>query len=373
MKHPRRPLRLPKKTRDFPKLLHAELHLTNRCNLRCSFCNQKNYRKGRPAELRYDVLAGAITEMKALGLQDVRLSGGGEPTLCRSFAQIIEHLYKHDVALSCLTTNGLLCDSALLDLLFSGRWSGVEFSLPALCEADWKTITSGPPKGFRTIVENIRRLMERRRATRSHSPLVALSVGIHECTYRHLAKGAALARELGVDILSFHTYNHNRYPKKVIAASEAILKQLNDIKAEEETARHPMIVAYSLKDLCLNEVFTEAYALKEDDAAFKCIDYSGGQCFMPWYGTLLRANGDVSICSAYPELPDLGNIHDRPFKAIWFGKEYRQIRSDFERALRSKTSEVTTHSIPLWCTKYAPSDLGCSLRVSRERLLELYR
>jgi len=331
------------------------------------------YRKSHPAELQYKVLVDTLAQMKSLGLQRVRLSGGGEPTFHRSFQKIIEHLYKHDIVLSNLTTNGLLCDNTMLDLLCSGKWFGIVFSLQVLNEKDWMKITGGPRRGFQKVMKNIRYLVEKKLAAKSSWPYVCLSLGINEFTYRNLTGGYEFAQELGVDVLSFKTYNTYKYSKKVLSASNYILKQLKDIKDDNEMNKRSMSIAYSLKDLKLNEMFSQEYDVQGDESAFYCSDHYNTQCFMPWFGTLIRASGDVSVCCALPpESPVLGNIYDASFKTIWFGKKYTEIRNKFERVLNSKTINTKYLPINIRCTKYARPDEGCSLRVSLERMSKYY-
>ena len=56
--------------------VHAELDLTDRCNVACYFCNQQDLRTKEQIPLKKTT--ELIDEMAEAGLRSVRLSGGGD-------------------------------------------------------------------------------------------------------------------------------------------------------------------------------------------------------------------------------------------------------------------------------------------------------
>src|SRR5260370_42403251 len=56
---------------------HAELDLTDRCNVACYFCNQQDVRT--PQQLPLEKVFLLLDELVAGGLPSLRISGGGDP------------------------------------------------------------------------------------------------------------------------------------------------------------------------------------------------------------------------------------------------------------------------------------------------------
>ena len=167
--------------------------------------------------------------MRELGLKRARFSGGGERTLHPQLRTIIEYLHANGISLSELTTNGLLLDDSLQKLLLQLHWMSVQFSLSASNESDWRKATKGPRGGFTNIISNIKALVRRRRALNSTLPIINVMFGVDRITYSKLTEAYELACDMGVDTVLFSTYNKVVYPKRVLQASDLIVKQLAQI------------------------------------------------------------------------------------------------------------------------------------------------
>src|SRR2546428_12292524 len=85
--------------------VHAELDLTDRCNVACYFCNQQSLRTKEQIPLPR--LSDLIDEMAGNGLRSVRLSGGGDPLFHREILDVLDHLALRSVIVDNLTTNGV--------------------------------------------------------------------------------------------------------------------------------------------------------------------------------------------------------------------------------------------------------------------------
>src|ERR1051325_11875908 len=70
--------------------VHAELDLTDRCNVACYFCNQQDLRTKDSIPL--PKLTDLIDELAEGGLKSVRLSGGGGPLFHPGGGKVSEHL-----------------------------------------------------------------------------------------------------------------------------------------------------------------------------------------------------------------------------------------------------------------------------------------
>lgn len=336
-----------RKTTGFPKPLFAEMHITNRCNIECYFCNQAKLRMHNPVELPYNKIIKALSEMKDMGLSSVMFSGGGEPTLHRSFPDIIKYLSDNEITLLQVITNGMIADKDVLDAMFSARWQSVTFSLNACDANDWSSMTRGPSRGFEKILDNIRYILSKRDSEGLSYPRVMVKFGIDARTWKKLTDAYKLACELGVDDLVITTYNHITYPDYFRTNIDTILKQMRDIYAENQVTGGVKTVGSYLSDLdACNDVVREAIG----EFYF---DNGPPVCFMPWYGTMIAASGDVRPCASGMEsLPSMGNIHKESIRAIWHGKKYQALRDMFEQACFEKNKSAcagTCEAPPDFC------------------------
>ena len=72
---------------------HAELDITNRCNLNRFFCNQGDLKSGK--ELSIDTIKSLLDGFVVNGLRSVRLSGGGESLLHPHIREVFDYLNPH--------------------------------------------------------------------------------------------------------------------------------------------------------------------------------------------------------------------------------------------------------------------------------------
>src|SRR5438477_11132204 len=84
---------------------HAELDLTDRCNVACYFCNQQDLRTKQ--QLSTQCAIRIIDELIAGGLRAVRLSGGGDPLFHSDIARILAYFNENGIVIDNVTTNGV--------------------------------------------------------------------------------------------------------------------------------------------------------------------------------------------------------------------------------------------------------------------------
>ncbi len=347
-----------KKADGFPRPLFAEMHITNKCNINCYFCNQAELRRSNPAELSYDKIVNTLTELKEMGLVSVMFSGGGEPTLHRSFFDIIKFLNANDIILQQVITSGLIADKDVLDAMFSARWRNITFSLHASNGKDWRSMTSGPSRGFEMILNNIRYIIAERTKRGSSTPRVMLKFGVDINTWKKLTDAYRLACELRVDDVAITTYNHITYPDNLQTEIETILKQLKDIYAENEATGGVRTIGYYLADLGV---------LIGEDVGVN-VDNGIPICFMPWYGFMIAASGDVRPCaSGMEKLPSMGNINEESIRAIWNGRKYQMLRDMFEQAYFEKSGGICKKicaKLPDFCNPLS-TNVACCPHMAR--------
>ncbi len=137
--------------------VHAELDLTDRCNVACYFCNQQDLRTKDSIPL--PKLTDLIDELAGNGLKSVRLSGGGDPLFHRDVLNVMDHLASRNVIIDNVTTNGVAMTTEVATRLVKNQAREVIFSLNAADPADYARMMKVKPALFDKVVENIKNLL----------------------------------------------------------------------------------------------------------------------------------------------------------------------------------------------------------------------
>lgn len=125
------------------KLNYLRLSVTDRCNLRCTYCMpEKGIPMIRPDEImtKQEILTLARAFLE-LGVTKVRLTGG-EPTLRGDLSEIIRELKAMGAEQVVLTTNGILLRDKAKEYKEAGL-DRVNISLDTLDAAKYREITRG--------------------------------------------------------------------------------------------------------------------------------------------------------------------------------------------------------------------------------------
>jgi len=126
--------------------------LTDQCNLRCHYCMPEDATfMAKHIYLSPFELAEILTELKSLGLQEVRLTGG-EPLLREDFSEILRLLSTLHFSKLALTTNGVLLHKYLDDLKLA-KLHHLNISLDTFHEETFFTISRR--KNLALILDNI--------------------------------------------------------------------------------------------------------------------------------------------------------------------------------------------------------------------------
>lgn len=135
---------------------YLRLAVTDRCNLRCSYCMPKGCLSPRNELLDYDELLRVVRLFAGLGIDKIRLTGG-EPFVRKGFVDFLAEIHSvPGIREIGITTNGTLCFDQIQRLKESGV-SGINFSLDTLSPARYQKITGADlfHEAFASIMEAI--------------------------------------------------------------------------------------------------------------------------------------------------------------------------------------------------------------------------
>jgi cyclic pyranopterin phosphate synthase len=168
----------------------VRISVTDRCNFRCQYCMPA---EGLPwlqrdALLSYEEIARLVRILGAMGVHDVRLTGG-EPLVRKELWRLVEMLSANpDVHDLSLTTNGYLLEAQVADLVAAGL-ARVNVSLDALAEDAFFRLTR------RHALPRVLAGLEAAQAHPELRPIKVNAVALRGFTEDEVLRFAAFARE----------------------------------------------------------------------------------------------------------------------------------------------------------------------------------
>jgi MoaA/NifB/PqqE/SkfB family radical SAM enzyme len=319
--------------------VHAELDLTDRCNVACYFCNQQDLRTKEQIPIRKTT--ELIDEMAASGLRSVRLSGGGDPLFHREISEVMAHLAARGVVVDNLTTNGVALNRDIAGYLVNNKAREVIFSLNAVDPDDYARMMKVKPALFDKVITAIKTLVDVRGD--SIYPSIVTQFLLDRSNLSRMAEMYDLGRSLGVDRI----------------AMNAVLEIPRE-RIDRELLLRP-------EDAAIAEPYVEEVLQKDKDAGLLQIDFSvygwngmmkrvrdrvgmvptnmypvapsfrdrNDGCFFAWYTAAVTGNGDIRPCCLLlnPDVPPLGNIHEASMSEHWRGPAFQKMRDEMREIL----------------------------------------
>lgn len=132
---------------------YLRISLTDRCNLRCSYCTPSNFENvffEKKTLMSADEIEYLVSVFVQLGIKKIRLTGG-EPLVRKDAKDILMRLSKYPVELA-ITTNGVFIKE-FIDTLKNAGVKSVNVSLDSLKRENYFSITKRDE--FNKVVEGI--------------------------------------------------------------------------------------------------------------------------------------------------------------------------------------------------------------------------
>jgi MoaA/NifB/PqqE/SkfB family radical SAM enzyme len=265
----------------------------------------------------------------------VFLSGGGESLTNKHFDKMLElclHYEVHPV----VYTNGTLLNSKRVALLVeSGAYLGI--SIDGATRETFEKLRF--PARWRRIVKSLELVRKLRADVGNEDFFPYLQVVVQKDNIKELDRFVDLAGEFGIEQIKFsNIYPH--FPaleEKVPDPQEASLQFVRVFEKANKRG-----IRLEVPDYGLTEFSERMSSLREANNAFpialdrseagryfsggfvKYPDFRSGTCMIPWSETMITPEGKVVVgcCSQY----QLGDLNEQPFKSIWNGERYRELR-----------------------------------------------
>jgi MoaA/NifB/PqqE/SkfB family radical SAM enzyme len=315
--------------------VHAEIDITDRCNVACYFCNQQDVRTKDQISLPH--LTRLVDELVEGGLRSIRMSGGGDPLFHHAILDFLDYVHARGVLIDNLTTNGALLNAEIARRLVAHKAREVIFSLNAVDEEDYHRMMQSQPATFHRVVANVRGLLEARGA--ADSPCVVVQFLIDRDNYRELPRMYELGRSLGADRIAVASVNEiplGRIAEEVLLLprdAPALRPYLTQILERDKADRRLQIDFLfpdwnaELWDIQRELGYGGGPALFPTAPTFREKD---GHCFFAWYTATIRGNGDIYPCCLLmqPDYKPLGNALNGHFVDHWNGPAFTQMRRE---------------------------------------------
>jgi cyclic pyranopterin phosphate synthase len=144
-----------KLTDSYQRHIHKlRVQLTDACNFRCFYCMPENIRFKRESELlSVSEIINICSVLNELGIDEIRVTGG-EPTIRREFAEIINRLSELPLKKLALTTNGFNLEKKL-PFLKTTNCRNINISLDSLEPEKFSRITKSRyfPETYNSILK----------------------------------------------------------------------------------------------------------------------------------------------------------------------------------------------------------------------------
>lgn len=200
---------------------YLRISLTDNCNFRCVYCmpDEKIQLMPKPNLMQCNEIFEIAKTFVDLGVKKIRLTGG-EPLVRKDFSSIISKLSLLPVQLA-LTTNGLLLDRYMDDLIHSGLHS-VNISIDSLQKEKFHKITQR--NEFEKVYGNILLCIEKGFSVKLN---VVLMKDINE---DEIFDFIELTRHLPVHVrfIEFMPFHKNQWNKDKVVNNQMVLSEISD-------------------------------------------------------------------------------------------------------------------------------------------------
>lgn len=261
--------------------ISAEMHLTNRCNLSCEWCTDRDLHKISD-EMSTEVICRVIAEF-AEHQTGITLEGGGEPTLHPDFFRIVQYGKECGASMG-LITNGTTDISKMIHCF---QW--IRISLDASTEEEYRIEKHADC--FEKVIQNLKVLSELRDPAHTQ-----LGVGFVLTNRNHSQLIPLLFKldALGVDYIYIRPVEESLSLKPDAAVLYHLKQELTDAV---KPLRIRVLIRIAERIICNND-------------SLPCIAHS--------LTTIIHADGDVVMCEKRRHDPRIfGNVKTQSFEEIW--------------------------------------------------------
>jgi len=305
--------------------------ILHRCNLNCLHCwihapGIEHSDEFTAMMTKSDSFKKIVDHAENLGIIAVTLHADGEPLLHPDFINMVRYVKIKNPMISVVSsTNGALLDRRMAEEL-------VELGMDEI----YCSITGGTPEVFARVCpemskdifwrirDNLLYLSKMKekykvsQAGRGSKPILSTLFVLQNRNYEDMINMAKFAADVGANKLRFqliHLDKNNSHLK--LSMEQVKFIKENYYKVEEIANQYGMELVPSLKFQLAN--------IDIESGDWSKNVYIGKGCFIGWFFSAVKANGDVSLCCAMKIIDNLKK-KNFDFARVWNSSTYNTYR-----------------------------------------------
>ncbi len=292
------------------------IDVINKCNLRCVMCGYPTIARDPRRVIDADAFK-TLAEALFPGARQVNLSCAYEPFTHKGFLDYVESAIPFAVPKLTLTTNATLLDRAKAERLVELGISNIVISIDGATEETYEAIRL---RGrFKTLLQNIRHLVEVKKERGQESPRVQFNYVMLEENLHEIPQLIDLVSGLDPHKILFIHHNYVRPPEERRPRVVAALREALLMCATGGSSGRPVLFEESPNFYLSFEEILEAYGGSAELAP----RLSPG-CLDAWGFMRIAPEGEVMMCPHISR--SAGNIFRQGMDEIWNGSVYRELR-----------------------------------------------
>lgn len=302
----------------------VDLFLTNKCNLRCQFCEFPTQVHNEP-ELTKDQIIKLARDSGKLKTQIFSILGG-EPFFRQDvIIDLLTEIKKQNMRGS-LVTNGSLITKEMAETIKEIKWDFMRISI------DGDEETHDKLRGIKGTYKRVISTLDYFKY--SDYPTIEINTVLNKENYNLVSHIIRLASKYNIKfvyLLPMIEFNERSHNLKINEKEFPIVKE-SLLKAKElakEVGVNHNIDSVIADNLCINSNETQKtiYSEKKQENFIPC--------FLPWYGISITAQGYATPCSQF-NIINTESIKTKSLEEIWYGKLFNKIRENMKKNILGK-------------------------------------
>jgi len=301
------------------QLIRAQIHLTNRCNLRCKFCEVPTKfvnTKDLPDERWIEI----VNELSKLKVKEITISGGGEPTLRFNLLIKILQITKKNGIKTGIITNGTQVTkeyAKIIAELQPDEWR------TSLCSPDTKIDAFLRGKDLlEKSLKGISYIASWKKKKRSELPKLEVWMVQTKYNIHSIKRMIKKVHSIGANSLSIRMVNP---PDSPLYPTEKQRKEL--VEKMEDYKKYTEKLGIEIK---FHFLPTDILPPEKVEYNAKSNSKKNVICMLPFHEIVIFADGRAAVCCNFIDYPEtsweIENAVRKSVKEIWFGKKFNEFR-----------------------------------------------
>jgi len=279
----------------------VEIFPTNYCSFHCPHCRFKHHHGDTTAFADLAVIKRLLDELAGRGIENIELSGGGEPLIHPEATELFDCLIDGKFRVGLITNGYSFIDQVGLQERVVECCTWIRISVDAFTDETYRRVHGGKELKYGLLKNSLRGLRERA----AGRPRVGIKMLISKLNVGDVQKAIPEALDIGADYLQLKFLGS----PVGLALGNGEVERVSGEVAEQLAALGP---------LPLSVDFLPAYrgALKSE------------KCLMTFLHPVVDWDGEVYVCPFFEhrkERHSLGNIRPAGFFAVWDAPGHRAV------------------------------------------------